>query len=74
MFTIWTRQRQCAASWAKRYNFPVCGTCTRDARVLFTRLVTCSGPRHIDTGIVGDVHAHDLDASTAVCGLVGEML
>ena len=37
-------------------------------------LLICSGPRHIDTGIVGMVHAHDLDASTAVCGLVGEML
>ena len=36
---------------------------TRDARVVFTPLVTCSGPRHIDAGIVGVVHAHDLDAS-----------
>ena len=34
----------------------------------------CSGPRHADAGIVGVVHAHDSDASTAVCGLVGEML
>ena len=31
MRTIWTPQRQCAASWAKCYNFPGCGTCTRDA-------------------------------------------
>ena len=49
-------------------------TCTRDARMVFTRRVVCSGPRHVDAGIVGMVHAHDLDASTAVCGLVSEML
>ena len=49
-------------------------TCTRDARMVFTPLIICSGPRHIDAVIVGVVHAHDLDASTAVCGLVGEML
>ena len=41
---------------------------------VFTRLVVCSGPRHADADVVGMVHAHDLDASTAVCGLVSEIL
>jgi hypothetical protein len=50
------------------------GVRDRDARVMFTPLVICSGPRHADAYIVGMVHAHDLDASTTVCGLVGEML
>ena len=72
--TLWTPRRQCAASWARCYNFAGTGTCTRDARMVFTRLVVCSGPRHADAGIVGAVRAHALDASTAVCGLVGEML
>ena len=29
---------------------------------------------HVDADIVGMVHAHDLDASTTVCGLVSETL
>jgi len=47
---------------------------SRGAHTVFTPLVICSGPRHLDAGIVGVVHAHDLDASTAVCRLVGEIL
>ena len=49
-------------------------TCTDNARVVFARLVICSGPRHADADIVGTVRAHDLDAPTTVCGLVSEML
>ena len=49
-------------------------TYTCDARMVFTRLVICSGPRHADADIVGVVHAHDLNALTTVCRLVSEML
>ena len=45
---------------------------------LFTRLAIRSGPRRLDMreswGIVGVVHAHDLDVSAAACGPVSKML
>ena len=48
--------------------------CCRGTHTVFIPLVICSGPRHLDAGFVGMVHTHDLDASTAVCRLVGEMI
>ena len=41
--------------------------------LVFTRLVIFLAD-HADADIVGMVHAHDLDASATVCGLVSETL